>query len=258
MRRPGGFRGVAVVFALACVFALGFAALAFGLPSEAGSPSLGSVTRATVEARINEAIKLEETAFHFIDHDAVAEKALRESIDKMYSPENTLKGNGGAGRAVSALESAQSYDRDAIDYLKKQEFHKARTVVAAALRAKEFALDYVTAPPPPPPPPSTSALADCVFESAQGQEEVKVSWTGEGGAALTVIFGFGSSTAQTKTGTLNTAGIGYVGPFTVSPGATYPVVIQASNPTTGKTASATTGAGIGPTTTPASDCKIGG
>jgi hypothetical protein len=128
--------------------------------------------------------------------------------------------------------------------------------VEEALRLKNAAivvLNQALAPPPP----TSSALGDCVFESAPDLETVKVSWPGEGGATVLVVFGGSAQTPQTKTATLNAAGIGDVGPFTVGLGATYPIIIKASNPTSGETAQATATGGIGPTTTVASDCSVG-
>jgi hypothetical protein len=169
-----------------------------------------------------------------------------------------------AGPASDDLEAARYHDEAASQELDtvtavvqgKRDRAKAAAKVEEALRLENAAIEFLNQALAPP-PPTSSTLGDCVFESAQNLETVKVSWPGEGGASVLVVFGGSAQTPQTKTAILNGTGIGYVGPFTVGPGATYPIIIKASDPTTGATAQATAAGGIGPTTTVGSDCSIG-
>lgn len=251
---------ISVVVVSACP-----SAVASGAAEHVAKPPLTAAAAAKAKRYVEEAIAVEERALAAIDETrfSAARTDLYNAVVDLRAGVITLR-DFDATQATADLDAAANHDeatRTELDPLTarlngKRDRAKAAAKIDEAMRLKSAAielLNQVLAPPP-----TSSALGGCAFESAQGQETVKASWPGEGGAVLDVIFGFGSSNPQTRTGTLNAAGIGYVGPFTVAPGATFAVVINASNPTDGKTASATTSAANGPTTTPASDCKIGG
>ena len=252
-------RALSLASLAACVGALVYTAVALG-GSSVGVP-LTQAQINSVKTHTEAAIALEETALRKLrEHErAGAAIVISDSMADLSAVGAVLHSNTELKNSEedSLTFGAHSEDANARTAAREGKWSLAQKQIDAALAKKRAAMigfdqwQPQDAAPTPTPPPTTSGLQYCFFTSAASQLKVKVSWQGEGGAK--VIVTVGPSTDQMTT-TLGPTGIGYAGPFTVQGGATYPILIQASNPTTGKSAAATTSGFEGSAI--ATDCQV--
>jgi hypothetical protein len=252
-----GRQAVAVLLGLVGCGVLGYTAVALAAPVSAVTVPLTQGQINSVKEEVDRAITDEQTALRRVrERELGAVAPLLKSHSQLTDAIVMLKDNDlGTSEEETLLNKAFKCDDTAIDDVGKDEWSAARHCLVEGLEYKRqvlFGVDHWQ-PPAPTPTPSGSSIEDCSFNPAVGQLEVKVSWQGEGGATVHVAVGPSSNQLTT---TLNASGVGYVGPFTIQAGATYPIFIQASNPTTGKTAQATATGFQGSST--ATDCQVQG